>query len=82
MHQLDASNFARAFQEAGGLSALSYSNFIRFLAVMLVIVAVLWSINHFLDSNAKASESFMVQLGSRVVRLVIGLTFFILFLTT
>jgi flagellar biogenesis protein FliO len=77
-----AHEFSKAFQEAGGQAAVSYCDLIRFIAVMFIILAVMWSLHHFLSSEAKESEGFMERFGSRVVRLSIGLTLFIIFLTT
>ena len=77
-----ATDFANAFHEASGQSAHQYCDFIRFVAVMFVILAVMWSIHHFLSSEAKESDGFMVRLGTRTVRLAIALMLFILFLTT
>lgn len=74
-------HFATAFHEAGGQHAMAYSGLIRFIAIALVILAVLWSIAHFMDAEAKASEIFLEALGSRVVRLFIGLSVFICLLT-
>jgi len=77
-----STEFANAFREAGGLAVTQYSDLIRFIAVMCVILAVMWSLHHFLSSEAKESDGFMVRLGSRAVRLSIGLMLFIIFLTT
>lgn len=77
-----ATDFAKAFHAAGGVHALSYSGFIRFIAIMCVILGVLWSLVHFMGEEAKSSEVFLVSLGSRAVRLVIGLTLFISLLIT
>ncbi len=74
--------FATAFREAGGQSVLAYSDLIRFIALMFVILAVIWSIHHFLSVEAKESDGFMGRLGSRAIRLSIGLMLFIIFLTT
>ncbi|HAT9067958.1 TPA: hypothetical protein JBC15_12450 [Legionella pneumophila subsp. pneumophila] len=82
MREQLAGDFAKAFNEAGGQQALTYSGLIRFVALMCVILAILWSIVHFMSEEAKASEVFMVALGSRTVRLLIGLTLFIGLLTT
>lgn len=77
-----SADFAKAFQEAGGTNALSYNGLVRFMAIMFVILAVLWVIVHFMGEDAKASDLFLVTLGSRLVRLVIGLTLFIGLLMT
>ena len=74
--------FSRAFNEAGGAQALSYSGFIRFVALMCLILAILWSVVHFMSEEARASEEFLMLLGSRTIRLLIGLTLFIGLLTT
>lgn len=79
---LISTEFATAFREAGGQSATQYCDLIRFIAVMFVILGVMWSMHHFLGSEAKESDGFMVRLGSRAVRLSIGLMLFIIFLTT
>ena len=77
-----AADFANAFHEAGGQTAHQYSDLIRFVAVMFVILAIIWASHHFLSSEAKESDGFMARLGSRVVRLAIGRMLFIIFLTT
>ena len=82
MAQQITADFARAFNEAGGQQALSYNGFIRFVALMCVIIAILWSIVHFMSEDAKSSELFLVSLGSRTIRMLIGLTLFIGFLMT
>ena len=79
---LISTEFANAFREAGGQAASQYCDLIRFIALMFVILGVMWSMNHFLSSEAKESDGFMARLGSRVVRLAIGLMLFIIFLTT
>lgn len=77
-----STEFANAFREAGGQAVTQYCDLIRFIAVMFVILGVMWSLHHFLNSEAKESDGFMVRLGSRAVRLSIGLMLFIIFLTT
>ena len=79
---LISTEFANAFREAGGLAAMQYCDLIRFIALMFVILGVMWSLHHFLSSEAKEYDRFMVRLGSRAVRLSIGLMLFIIFLTT
>lgn len=74
--------FTQAFYESGLIHAHQYSDLTRFLAIMCVILAMMWSLHHFLGSEAKESEGFMVRLGSRCVRIAMGLMLFIIFLTT
>lgn len=79
---MTGSNFTRAFYESGLIQTQQYSDLIRFLAIMCVILAMMWSLHHFLGSEAKESDGFMVRLGTRSVRIAIGLMLFIIFLTT
>ena len=76
-----AKNFARSFsQAAGGISVKTYSSSIRFVAIMLVIIAMMWSINHFMGSEEREQEGFLLRMGSRLIRIVIGVCVFIIFL--
>ena len=73
--------FAASFQQASqGVSAQVFSSSIRFIAISLVIIAVMWSINHFMGAEEKEQDGFLLRLGSRLIRLVIGLMVFILLL--
>lgn len=74
--------FSHAFFEAGGQKAIIYCNLIRFVSVMSVVLGVMWALHHFLGDETKESDGFMYRLGTRTVRLCIGLTLFIIFLTT
>jgi len=77
-----AKHFAQSFsQAAGGVSVSTFSTSIRFIAIMLVIIAVMWSINHFLGSEERAQDGYLLIMGSRLIRLVIGFCVFILCLT-
>jgi hypothetical protein len=74
-----AKHFAAHFsQAAGGISVKTYSSSIRFVAIMLVIIAVMWSINHFMGSEEREQEGFLIRMGSRLIRIVIGFCLFIL----
>jgi hypothetical protein len=74
-------NFATSFKQAtDGMSAYVYSNSIRFIAMMFVILAVIFCINHFM-SVFKEQDDFLTLLGSRLVRLVLAFCCFILLLT-
>ena len=73
--------FASSFQQSSqGISVAIFSSSIRFLAISMVILAVMWSVNHFMSSEEKEKDGFLVRLGSRLIRLVIGLMVFILLL--
>lgn len=73
--------FAASFQQSSqGVSVNVFSSSIRFIAISMVILAVMWSVNHFLSSEEKEKDGFLVRLGSRLIRLVIGLMVFILLL--
>ena len=79
---LITTEFANAFREAGGQTVTQYCDLIRFIALRFVILGVMWCLHHFLCSEANESDGFMARLGSRAVRLSIGLMLFIIFLTT
>ncbi|GAN26139.1 TPA: hypothetical protein ACT96X_000026 [Legionella pneumophila] len=73
--------FATSFKQASNnISAQVFSGSIRFIAIALVILAVMWSINHMMDAEAKQQHGYLLRLGSRLIRLVIGLMIFILVL--
>lgn len=73
--------FATSFKQASNnISAQAFSGSIRFIAMALVILAVMWSVNHMMDAEEKQQQGYLVRLGSRLVRLVIGLMLFILIL--
>ena len=82
MSKIDiAKTFAASFSQAtGSVSASGYSGLIRFVAILLVIIAVMWSINHFMGAEEREQEGFLNRLGSRLIRIIIGLCLFILIL--
>lgn len=82
MSRIDiAKTFATNFNQAtGNISAASYSGLIRFVAILMVIIAVMWSINHFMGAEEREQEGFLNRLGSRLIRIIIGLCLFILIL--
>tara|TARA_Y100000588_G_C14150722_1_gene880403 strand:- start:376 stop:636 length:261 start_codon:yes stop_codon:yes gene_type:complete len=74
--------FAASFEQSSqGISVNVFSSSIRFIAITLVILAVMWSVNHFMSSEEKEQDGFLNRLGSRLIRLVIGLMVFVLLLT-
>ena len=76
-----AKQFAASFsQAAGNISVKTYSSSIRFVAIMLVIIAVIWSINHFMSPGEREQDGFLIRMGSRLIRIAIGVCLFILFL--
>ena len=73
--------FAITFKQASNnTSADVFSSSIRFIAITLVILAVMWSVNHLMGAEEKHQQDYLLRLGSRLVRLVIGLMIFILLL--
>ncbi|HAT9314930.1 TPA: hypothetical protein JBB95_03370 [Legionella pneumophila subsp. pneumophila] len=73
--------FSTTFKQASNnISAHVFSSSIRFIAIAMVILAVMWSVNHMMGDEEKQQQGYLVRLGSRLVRLVIGLTIFILVL--
>ncbi len=76
-----AKTFAASFKQAAGNTAASaYSGCIRFIAIMLVIIGIIWCINQFMDNTEKDQEGFLILLGSRLIRIVLGFCLFILIL--
>ncbi|HAT1597551.1 TPA: hypothetical protein I8Y58_002810 [Legionella pneumophila] len=73
--------FALTFKQASNnISAHVFSSSIRFIAISLVILAVMWCINHMMGAGEKQQQGYLLNFGSRMVRLVIGLMIFILVL--
>ncbi len=76
-------NFLRSFHEASGqMDAALSSYIIRWLAIVLMLLAVMWSINYFMNIETKSNDTYLMDFGARIVKLVIALTLFILLLTT
>ena len=76
-----AKNFAASFKQAAGDTAASvYSGLIRFMAIMLVIIGLMWCVNQFMGHAEKGQEGFLILLGSRLIRIVLGFCLFILIL--
>ncbi|PJE14672.1 hypothetical protein [Legionella sp.] len=82
MSKIDiAKTFATSFKQAAGNTAAgTFSSCIRFVAIMMVIIAIMWSINHFMGKEEKEQDGFLIRLGSRLIRIVLGLCLFILIL--
>ncbi len=76
-----AKTFAASFKQAAGDTAASaYSSSIRFIAIMLVIIGLIWCVNQFMGNAEKEQEGFLILLGSRLIRIVLGFCLFILIL--
>ncbi len=76
-----AKTFAVSFKQAAGDTAASaFSGSIRFVAIMLVIIGLIWCINQFMGNAEKEQEGFLILLGSRLIRIVLGFCLFILIL--
>lgn len=73
--------FSATFKQASNnIPAHVFSSSIRFMAIAMVIIAVMWSVNHFMIAEEKEYHGYLIRLGSRLIRLVIGLMLFILIL--
>ncbi|HGI8198511.1 TPA: hypothetical protein ACJT8D_002421 [Legionella pneumophila] len=76
-----AKTFASSFKQAAGdATASAFSGSIRFVAIMLVIIGLIWCINQFMGNTEKEQEGFLILLGSRLIRIVLGFCLFILIL--
>ncbi|HAT7033753.1 TPA: hypothetical protein JAN94_16075 [Legionella pneumophila] len=76
-----AKTFASSFKQAAGdTTASAFSGSIRFVAIMLVIIGLIWCINQFMGNTEKEQEGFLIILGSRLIRIVLGFCLFILIL--
>ncbi|ASQ47021.1 hypothetical protein [Legionella clemsonensis] len=76
-----AKTFASSFKQAAGDTTVSaFSGSIRFVAIMLVIIGLIWCINQFMGNTEKEQEGFLILLGSRLIRIVLGFCLFILIL--
>lgn len=76
-----AKTFAASFKQAAGdTQASAYSSFIRFTAIMLVIIALIWCVNQFMGNAEKEQDGFLILLGSRLIRIVLGFCIFIFIL--
>ena len=74
-----ASQFAVSFKQASGdIAAKTYSSSLRFIAIMLVIITMMWAINQFMNSEEREHEGFLIRMGSRLIRMVVGVCLFIL----
>jgi hypothetical protein len=74
-----AKNFAASFKHASGDTAAgAYSSCIRFIAIMIVIIAMIWCINNFMGNAEREQDGFLIILGSRLIRIALGLCLFIL----
>ncbi|HAU1579517.1 TPA: hypothetical protein JBJ09_06330 [Legionella pneumophila] len=76
-----AKTFASSFKQAAGdTTASAFSGSILFVAIMLVIIGLIWCINQFMGNTEKEQEGFLILLGSRLIRIVLGFCLFILIL--
>ncbi|HDU7890490.1 hypothetical protein [Legionella pneumophila] len=76
-----AKTFASSFKQAAGdTTASAFAGSIRFVAIMLVIIGLIWCINQFMGNTEKEQEGFLILLGSRLIRIVLGFCLFILIL--
>ena len=72
--------FKSAFTQASTVSISSYSLSIRFIAALLICIATVLVVSHFLSGNHKESDTFLLDVTGFGVKLFVGLCFSLLFL--
>lgn len=73
--------FSDSFKHgASEIAASQFSNSIRFMAILFVLLGVMWCVHSFMDIERRQADDFLVVLGSRVIRLVLACCLFILIL--
>ena len=72
--------FSAAFTYAAGSEPSHYMSLIRFMTVVITLLSVGFAIVHFMDSEAKSSDSFIWILSSRLFRLITGMILIMVFL--
>lgn len=72
--------FEHAFNQASKVDAHSVANLVRFIGVSLLAAATALAMVHFLSGVAKENELFIPNLAVRIVKIVIGLSLFVLVL--
>ena len=73
--------FNKTFKEVCGYSTLNFQNLIRFIALTLLIIAVIAAINHFLNEKMLVEQD-LITVFARIIKAFIGLLLFIGLLMT
>lgn len=72
--------FAQAFASAAKHEVTTYANLLRFIGMTTVLIACAFALTHFLSTEAKAHDAFIVNLTSRILKILFGITLFALLL--
>tara|TARA_Y100000588_G_C13746680_1_gene707952 strand:- start:207 stop:455 length:249 start_codon:yes stop_codon:yes gene_type:complete len=72
--------FKTAFTKTSGISVDFYSTSIRTLSAMLICIAGVLVVSHFMSGNHKESETFVLDLTGFGVKVFFGLCLSLLFL--
>ncbi len=72
--------FKSAFSQASGVSIATYSLSIRLTAAVLICIAAVFVVSHFLNGNAKESDTFALDVIGFGARVFVAVCFSLLFL--
>lgn len=72
--------FKTAFSQTSGVSIVTYSLSIRLIAAVLICIAAVLVVSHFMSSSHKESDTFMLDLTAFGAKLFVGVCFSLLFL--
>lgn len=75
--------FVSSFTQANNnISPYVLANSLRVLAVVLTILAVMWTIVHFMAMEERMHADFMTRLGGRLIKLITALSVFIIIIAS
>ncbi|HAT3881177.1 TPA: hypothetical protein ACWM1T_001805 [Legionella pneumophila] len=72
--------FKSAFLQTSGVSMTTYSLSIRLIAAVLICIAAVLVVSHFLNGNHKESDTFVLDLTGFGAKVFIAVCFSLLFL--
>lgn len=72
--------FKSAFSQTSGVSITTYSLSIRLIAAVLICIAAVLVVSHFLSGNHKESDTFVLDLTGFGAKVFVAVCFSLLFL--
>lgn len=72
--------FKAAFTQTSHVSIETYSLSIRLIAAMLICVAAVLVVSHFLNGNQKESDTFVLDISGFGIKVFVAVCFSLLFL--